>query len=152
MPVVVGVAIMLEGRVLAARRAYPPDLAGGWEFPGGKVAEGEDPTDAAVREIREELGCEIAVTGWLSPDGGSSAVSGRSIAVEITPGLLLRVATADVVRREPVPVEHDIIRWLRPDQLDAVDWLPADVPFLEPVRELLSGSTYTGWSSAVETR
>lgn len=125
MTLVVGVAIIDVGRVLAARRALPPELAGGWEFPGGKVGPDEDPADAAVREIAEELGCDIEVTGWLPGD------------VEIRPGLTLRVATAVVVRREPVPREHDIIRWLAPDQLDEVTWLPADVPFLEPLREVL---------------
>jgi 8-oxo-dGTP diphosphatase len=127
MKVVVGVALVHEGRVLAARRAYPPELAGRWEFPGGKVDPGETPEGALVREVAEELGCAIALTGWLEPD------------VEIRDGLVLRVATATMVDGEPVPRagEHDAVRWLRAHELDEVDWLPADRPFAEAVRRLL---------------
>jgi 8-oxo-dGTP diphosphatase len=127
MKVVVGVALVHEGRVLAARRSYPPELAGRWEFPGGKVDAGETPEGALVREVAEELGCAIALTGWLEPD------------VEIRDGLVLRVATATMVDGEPVPRagEHDAVRWLRAHELDEVDWLPADRPFAEAVRRLL---------------
>ena len=115
MNVVVGVAIVRDHRVLAARRAD-----GGWEFPGGKVEPGEAPEAAAVREIAEELGCGVEVTGWLDPE------------VEITTGLVLRVATARLAGGEPGPRagEHDALRWLAADELDEVDWLPADRPFL----------------------
>ena len=63
---VVGAAIFRDGRVLAARRTAPPVTAGRWEFPGGKVEPGEQAEDALVREIAEELGCRVEVTGWLS--------------------------------------------------------------------------------------
>ena len=116
MAVVVGVALIRAGRILAARRS---DL-GQWEFPGGKVEPDETPEDAAAREISEELGCLVEVTGWLVPE------------VEIRPGLVLRVATAELVAGEPVPraVDHDAIRWLAPAELGAVDWLPADLEFV----------------------
>jgi len=119
MQLVVGVALVHAGRVLAARRSYPAESAGRWEFPGGKVDDGETPEDALVREIAEELGCAIAVTGWLGPE------------VEIRAGLVLRVAVADLVEGEPIPREgeHDAVRWLRADQLGDVDWLEADRPF-----------------------
>jgi 8-oxo-dGTP diphosphatase len=124
MQLVVGVALVHAGRVLAARRCYPAEAAGRWEFPGGKVDAGESPEDAAVRETAEELGCGIAVTGWLGPE------------VAIRPGLVLRVATAVLVDGEPVPRagEHDAVRWLRTDQLDEVDWLEADRPFTAALR------------------
>jgi 8-oxo-dGTP diphosphatase len=127
MQVVVGVALVHAGRVLAARRAYPEEFVGRWEFPGGKVDEGEAPDQALVREVREELGCGVAVTGWLEPQ------------VEIRPGLVLRVATAALVDGEPVPRagEHDAVRWLRADQLHAVDWLDADRPFTGVLAERL---------------
>lgn len=121
MQLVVGVALVHGDRVLAARRSYPVESAGGWEFPGGKVDPGETPEQALVREVAEELGCTIAVTGWLEPE------------VEIRPGLVLRVATAALVDGEPVPRagEHDAVRWLGADRLDDVDWLPADRPFVD---------------------
>jgi 8-oxo-dGTP diphosphatase len=119
MQLVVGVALVHAGRVLAARRSRPADTAGRWEFPGGKVDDGETPEEALVREVREELGCAVAVTGWLDPE------------VEIRAGLVLRVATAALVDGEPVPRagEHDAVRWLRADELGEIDWLPADRPF-----------------------
>jgi 8-oxo-dGTP diphosphatase len=116
---VVGVALVHEQRVLGARRSYPAAAAGRWEFPGGKVRPGEAAEAAAVREIAEELGCEVSVTGWLEPE------------VEVADGLVLRVATAVLVDGEPVPLagEHDAVRWLRPEELDEPDWLDADRPF-----------------------
>lgn len=116
MTLVVGAAVLRDGRLLACRRATPP--VGGWELPGGKVEPGEDPGGALVREIDEELGCTIAVTGWL--DGS----------VAIGDGLRLEVAVAELASGEPVPREHDVLRWLRADQFHDVDWLPADRPFL----------------------
>ena len=56
---VVGAAVVRHGRVLATRRTHPPEAAGRWELPGGKVEPGEGPADAVVREVREELGCEV---------------------------------------------------------------------------------------------
>ena len=127
MVLVMGAAIVDGGRVLAARRTAPPEAAGGWEFPGGKVEDGEDPAAAVVREVDEELGCAIEVVGILEQE------------TTIRDGCTLRVALAELVDGEPVPVEgqHDAVRWLGPDELDAVAWLPADVPFLDRVRELL---------------
>ena len=134
---VVGVALLDTGRVLAARRAFPSHLAGRWEFPGGKVEPGEDPSATAVREIAEELGCGIEVTGWLE---------GESV---IRPSLSLRIATACLTEGDPVPAEHGAVRWLRDDQLDAVLWAEADVPFLPAVRDLLDPSrTSRGGSGA----
>jgi 8-oxo-dGTP diphosphatase len=127
-PEVVGVAVLDDGRVLAARRRRPLALAGLWELPGGKVEPGEEPSVAAVREIAEELGCTVEVTGWLE---GHSAIDDR---------LVLKVATARLAAGDPVPTEHDAVRWLGPGQLDAVTWAAADVPFLGPLRALLESS------------
>ena len=131
MVVVMGAAIVREGRVLAARRTRPSATAGGWEFPGGKVEPGEDPGRAVVREIAEELGCTVEVTGHLAGE------------VEIRDGFVLRVALAALTSGEPVPSEdeHDAVRWLGPEELDDVAWLPADRPFLDELRELLLDGT-----------
>jgi len=119
---VVGAAILRQGTVLAARRMTPPTAAGRWEFPGGKVEPGESASDALVREIAEELGCTVEVTGWLAG------------CVPIGDHHELTVATCAVSGGEPDPVEHDVIRWLTPEQLDDVDWLEPDRPFLAELR------------------
>jgi 8-oxo-dGTP diphosphatase len=112
---VVGVAIVRAGRVLAARRT-----GGGWEFPGGKVEPGEQPEQAAVREIAEELGCSITVTGWLDATA------------PINTDLELRVAIARLEDGEPTPRagDHDAIRWLAVSELGALEWLEPDRPFV----------------------
>jgi 8-oxo-dGTP diphosphatase len=123
--VVAGAAIVSNGRVLAARRSEPASLAGRWEFPGGKAEHGETLAQACVREIREELDCEIRIVGELAAT------------VPVSQGYVLRVAVARLVGGEPLPLEHDAIRWLSADELGEVDWLPADLPFLPEVRGLL---------------
>lgn len=126
---VVGVAVIDAGpqgrRVLAARRTAPASAAGGWELPGGKCEPGEELEPAAVREIEEELGCRVRVTG-------------RLVGVEpIAPGLTLEVVTAELVDGDPTPSEHDAVRWLAADELHEVRWLAADVPFLAELADVL---------------
>lgn len=123
---VVGAAILRDGAVLAARRTSPPDAAGRWEFPGGKLEAGESAEEALVREIGEELGCRIAVTGWLS---GSAPIGDTHV---------LRVACAVLTQGEPSPTEHDLLRWVEAGELSALDWLDPDRPFLDPLRERMT--------------
>jgi 8-oxo-dGTP diphosphatase len=130
---VAGVAIVRHGRVLAARRTEPTEHAGRWEFPGGKVDPGESDEAAAVREIREELDCEIEVVRRLPGEQ------------PLARGLVLRVYEATIRAGEPTPHEHDAIRWLAPEQLDDVDWLAAELPFVAALRErLLEGTPLVG--------
>ncbi|MFF0382510.1 (deoxy)nucleoside triphosphate pyrophosphohydrolase [Streptomyces sp. NPDC004673] len=122
--VVVGAALLDGDRLLAARRSAPPELAGRWELPGGKVEPGERPDDALVRELREELGVDAE-------------------AVERVPGqwplkspYVLWVWTARLRPGSPEPEalqDHDELRWLTPDRLWEVPWLDQDVP---AVREI----------------
>ena len=132
---VVGAAVVRGARVLAARRTSPPEAAGRWEFPGGKVEPGETAEAALAREITEELGCAVEVTGWLA---GEAAIGTTH---------LLRVATARLLEgaAEPAPHEHDAVRWLTSSELDDVDWLEPDRPFLPELRAVLDG---LGGSSA----
>lgn len=123
--VVVGVALLAGGRVLAAQRARPAELAGRWEFPGGKVEQGEDEPAALVRECREELGVTVELHGRL---GGDLLLGG---------GRVLRVWTGRVIDGEPVAREHAALRWLGADQVDDVDWLPADRALTDLLRNRL---------------
>ena len=118
----VGAAVLRDGTVLAARRTAPAVTAGRWEFPGGKVEPGEAAEAALVREVGEELGCAVAVLGWLDGE------------VPVGDHHLLRVALARLVDGDPVPVEHDRVRWLSTAELDDVDWLDPDRPFLPELR------------------
>jgi len=126
---VVGAALVRDGRVLASRRTEPPHLAGFWEFPGGKVEVGESDVEALRRELREELVVEAAVGARLGPD------------VLLGDTGVLRVYLCRLLSGEPVLVDHDAHRWLGPDELTDVPWVPVDIavvealrPFLDPVR------------------
>jgi 8-oxo-dGTP diphosphatase len=122
--VVVGVALLRDGQVLAALRRPSANTPGGWEFPGGKVEPGESEEEAVVRELREELGVEVAVGEPL----GAQPMGER---------YLLKVYTGRVLSGRLVLHEHDEIRWLSPDNLYDVDWLAADRPFLGPLRRVI---------------
>lgn len=122
---VVAAAIVRGGRVLAARRVRPERLAGGWEFPGGKIEAGEDDRTALTRECEEELGVHVAVGDRLgSAEGGE---------------LRLVLYAACIVDGEPTTgADHDAIRWLSDNELDVIEWLPIDRDLLPAVRGLLT--------------
>lgn len=125
---IVGAAIVRDGRVLAARRTAPSSMAGGWEFPGGKVEPGETEHEALVRECREELGVGITVGPRLGDDVGTGS------------GGLLRVWWAGIdPAASPEPLQdHDELRWLAPDELASVPWLPADWPLVHAAADALA--------------
>jgi 8-oxo-dGTP diphosphatase len=128
-PVVVVAAALVDDllaprRLLAARRARPLDLAGRWEFPGGKVDHGETPEQALHRELVEELGVRVQLGDEVvAPDPAGWRISHRHV---------MRLWCATVVDGTPEPlVEHDALRWLDLGEWLDVPWLDADVPIVE---------------------
>jgi 8-oxo-dGTP diphosphatase len=137
--IVVGAVIVEAGLVLAARRSRPADLAGSWEFPGGKVHDDEDPRDALVREVREELSASIVVAEEV----------GDRTPWRISEEYVLRLYIASVVRGELRPgTDHDLLRWLTAGDLESVDWLPSDRLALPAVRSALESVLESGTGNA----
>ncbi|MFF5079810.1 (deoxy)nucleoside triphosphate pyrophosphohydrolase [Actinoplanes sp. NPDC000266] len=126
--VIVAAVIISDGRVLACERSAPPEVAGRWEFPGGKVESGETEEQALARECVEELGVRVEVGGRVGPD--VSLAHGRAV---------LRVFNARLLGGDmPRALEHTSMRWLGVDELDSVHWLPADKPIVAELPALLS--------------
>ena len=119
-------AIICDGdRVFATQRGYG-DFKDGWEFPGGKIEDGESPEDAIVREIREELGADIRVKGFLTTvehDYPQFHLSMDCFWAELVEGSKMTL------------LEHEAAKWLTYENLASVDWLPADVKVVEKVKE-----------------
>lgn len=104
-----GVVIVRDGRILLSKRAKAP-YAGWWEVPGGFVERGEHPTQAAVREAREELGIEVRLTGLI---GTYLEVSGRGEALQVT----AYEGTTDDAEPRPDPTEVSDWAWFRPEEV-----------------------------------
>ncbi|MBE5927043.1 MAG: (deoxy)nucleoside triphosphate pyrophosphohydrolase [Lachnospiraceae bacterium] len=113
-----------ETIIFATQRGYG-DLKGGWEFPGGKIEEGETPQDALKREIMEELETEITVGELID-----------KIEYDYpTFHLSMDCFWAEIISGDLVLKEHEAAKWLTKDELDSVEWLPADVTLIEKIRE-----------------
>lgn len=112
-----------EPIIFATQRGYG-EFKDGWEFPGGKIEEGETPKEALKREIREELETEIAVGELLDTleyDYPAFHLSMDCFWAEIVSGNLILK-------------EHEAARWLSKEELDSVEWLPADISLIEKIR------------------
>ena len=113
-----------QKQIFATQRGYG-ELKGGWEFPGGKIEAGETPQDALVREINEELDARINVGELLDTidyDYQAFHLSMDCFLAEIESGNL-------------VLKEHEAARWLTREELDSVDWLPADVLLIDTLKQ-----------------
>ena len=120
---VVAAIIRDKGRIFATQRGYGP-YKDGWEFPGGKIELGETPEEALKREIREELDTEIEVgepVGRIEYDYPDFHLS-------------MDCFFCTLVSENMTLREHEASKWLRPEDLDSVAWLPADLSLIERLK------------------
>ena len=131
-PIVLVAAVALidaDGRVLLARRPPGKAMEGLWEFPGGKLADGETPEQALIRELREELGIDTEQS-CLAPLGFASHSYDDF-------HLLLPLYVCRVWNGTATPKEGQELRWVRPARLRDFPMPPADAPLIPVLRDLL---------------
>ena len=132
-PVAVVCAVIADsqGRVLLAQRPAHKHLGMKWEFAGGKVEPGEPPAEALVREIKEELACDIVIERSLPPfthDYGTVVIEMRPFVVRLGPQ-----------SNAPHPHEHVALKWVTLAEIADVDLAPADWPVVEMLRASANG-------------
>ncbi len=117
---VVAAIIKKDGKYFATQRGYG-EFQGGWEFPGGKMEPGETPQEALVREIKEELDADITVGELVD------TVEYDYPNFHLTMHCFLCELTSEHV----VLLEHEAAKWLAPEELHSVGWLPADLGLID---------------------
>ena len=124
--IVVAGALITGAALLVAQRERPPELAGLWELPGGKVAPGESDAAGLAREFREELGVVVTVGERLGDDVAlNDTMTLRAYRVTQTAGALC-------------PNDHRALRWVTVDELESLPWVPADRAWLGDLARVLS--------------
>ena len=127
--VVAVVLIDRDGRVLLSQRPSGKSMAGLWEFPGGKVENGEVPEEALIRELKEELGIDT----W------SSCLAPLSFASHSYEDFHLLMPVFDCRKwvGSPTPMEGQALKWVNRDKLKDYPMPPADIPLIAVIRDLL---------------
>ena len=131
-PVVLVAAVALldvDGRVLLARRPEGKAMAGLWEFPGGKVGDGETPEQALIRELAEELGIDTRESCLAPLTFASHAYDDFH--------LLMPLYVCRIWRGEMTPLEGQTLAWVRPARLADYPMPPADIPLVAMIRDFL---------------
>jgi len=110
-----------QNQILCALRSLEMSMPNYWEFPGGKIEKNEKPEEALVREIKEELGCEIAVSELVED------------VIHEYPNIIVNLITyeAKIISGTPVANEHAKIEWKEISDLKELEWAPADLPTVE---------------------
>lgn len=122
---VVGAVIYNEqNEILCALRSPEMSLPNLWEFPGGKIEEGENPEESLVREIQEELECTIEVYEKIEE------------VYHEYPNVIVNLLTykAKIIEGEPKAKEHAELKWMPLQELRSLEWAPADIPTVEALR------------------
>ncbi|RSK43688.1 (deoxy)nucleoside triphosphate pyrophosphohydrolase [Bacillus canaveralius] len=128
---VVGAVIIESGKILCAQRGTTKSLPLKWEFPGGKIEQGESPQEALQREINEEMHCKIEIGEQI-----------EHTIHEYDFGIVhLTTFYCKLIEGEPVLTEHIAMRWLSPVELSSLDWAPADIPAIEKLSNISSMNT-----------
>ena len=124
---VVAAVIRSGDKIFATQRGYG-DFKDGWEFPGGKIEEGETPQQALIREIREELNTDIEVGELI-----------ETVEYDYpTFHLSMDCFWCTLVSEKLELLEHEAAKWLAKEELDSVDWLPADKGLVETIRNSMN--------------
>lgn len=123
---VVAAIIKRGDKIFATQRGYG-DFKDGWEFPGGKMEPGETPEQALVREIKEELNADIKIGELIT------TVDYDYPNFHLT----MHCFMCELISEEITLVEHEAARWLTKDQLNEVNWLPADIEVVNSLKEIL---------------
>jgi 8-oxo-dGTP diphosphatase len=124
--IVVAGALIVGTNLLVAQRDRPPQLAGLWELPGGKAAPGESDAAALARELDEELGVQVSVGARLGAD------------VALDDSTILRAFLVTQTGGSVSARDHRALRWVTAEELDALDWVPADRAWLADLAAVLA--------------
>ncbi len=121
---VVGAILVKDNKILCCKRGPGRALENYWEFPGGKIQEGETPFEALKRELEEELLIEVNVKKEIFDDVSYDYDYGR---------VHLRTIICELISGTPKLTEHLEYRWLKPTEIGSLDWAPADAPTVEKI-------------------
>lgn len=125
MIVVIAAIIRKGSKILIARRSPKKHLAGYWEFPGGKIEEGETPEECLARELKEELGITVDIEGFFM----------ENIHQYGEKTILLKAYDCKYLSGDILFNDHDKVEWVENIELKNYSLAPADIPFIKAINE-----------------